>query len=432
MTTLNKHIVSKAFFKPPNPIVVCLSGGVDSMVLFDVLKSLNQTMIIAHVNHKQRPASDDEYTAIKTLAKKHNIPFEGLVITDEITGNFQAETRKKRRIFFKSVAKKYNAKHIVLAHHQDDQIETILMRFIKGYSLSSLKGMSPLQHNGDYQIVRPFLDIKKSALLEYAHKHKIVYYEDSSNISNAYMRNRLRNDIIPKMLEENPNLHETMSRYQTTFTDIDDLINDHTKTLLKKWPTKIPITSFITLNPLIQTQLIKTKVAQLSPDDSSLSQGIIDTILDIVKTSDTNSVHPVNATVNFHKEYTDFFFAKSVQKSPKSITISKEGIYRIDEHSCFLVSHQNLTHIHSNYCVLWYNDKVFPVFLRNRKEGDKIHCSFGTKKVKDILIDKKISPSKRDTIILLANDEEVLWIPFLKISKHQNEKHSNKLYIYEV
>ena len=140
-TSLVKLIQEKKLFEKNEKIIVALSGGVDSMVLFNVLYELNKNIIIAHINHKARSVSDDEFIKIKEFAKKCNVPFEGFVITEKLNNNFHQDARDQRYNFFKAIAQKQQVKKIFLAHHQDDQVETILMRLVRGTSFGGYAGI---------------------------------------------------------------------------------------------------------------------------------------------------------------------------------------------------------------------------------------------------------------------------------------------------
>ena len=430
--TLKDSIEQMETIDKTKPMVLALSGGIDSMVLFDVLNTNGYSVIIAHVNHKQRSASDDEYTAIKRLAKTKNIPFEGLVIDETLKGNFQHEARKKRRQFFKSVADKYDTKFILTAHHLDDQIETLLMRLTKGYDITTFSAMESISQDGDYRFVRPFLHVNKADLIEYATTHNLTYYEDASNQEDTYMRNRIRQSVIPLLLEENPSLHETFKQTLNAFSDVSQLVNDLTLSFLNVNQEPIQLESFKQQNPLIQQHILKTLIKQHTDNEHPISQPHLTMLLTMLLTTENNVVHPITESINLHKEYETFFIAKRVQSEPISITITQEGLYPVNSHTAYRVTHQNLSHIYSNYMVLWYNEKVFPLYLRSRQPGDKILCSYGHKKLKSLFIDKKILPSQRDNMIVLANDKEVLWIPFLKMAYNHDERKQKKLYIYEV
>ena len=204
-TNIIKHIEDKNLFTKTEPIIVALSGGIDSMVLFDIIKVLNNNVIIAHVNHNKRNESIDEYNYIEKMAKENNIPFEGYSINNT-KENFHHESRIQRYDFFRAIAQKYQSTKIAVAHHLDDQVETVLMRIVRGTSFSGYSGIKEIRYDRNVSIIRPLMDIKKEQIVEYSKEKNIKYFEDSSNNEDVYTRNRFRHNIIPLLKEENPNL----------------------------------------------------------------------------------------------------------------------------------------------------------------------------------------------------------------------------------
>ena len=144
-------------------VVVACSTGVDSCVLLDLcLKSLDKTQIVvAHVNHGVRKASDVEEEYIKSFCEVHDLKLEVSHLCFEDLSNFESIARSKRYAFFESVSIKYNAKYILLAHHANDNLETMLMRFIKQ---SSLKGYAGIEEESFFKnliLFRPLLKISR-------------------------------------------------------------------------------------------------------------------------------------------------------------------------------------------------------------------------------------------------------------------------------
>ena len=143
---------------PDENIVIGVSAGPDSMALLDMLiKYTNKTIICAHVNHNVRSASITEEAYLKEYCNKHNITFESIKI-DEYTGkNFENEAREKRYAFYEKILKKYNSHYLLLAHHGDDLIETILMKIIRGSNLEGYAGIKMYSVNNNYTIIRLIL-----------------------------------------------------------------------------------------------------------------------------------------------------------------------------------------------------------------------------------------------------------------------------------
>jgi tRNA(Ile)-lysidine synthetase-like protein len=420
----------KANIKQTETIVLGLSGGLDSMVLFDILKNHNYSFVVAHVNHKKREASDKEYEAIKALSNNAKVPFEGIELSDLDNDNFQDEARQKRLDFFSQVAQKYHTKKILLAHHLDDQIETFLMKFFKGSPLYNLAPIDPITTIENITIYRPLLMVKKSVLLDYAKTHQIMYYHDASNDLDLYTRNRYRNTIIPVLRTEQSNLDQLIQTRLDEFTMIHELIEDNAQTFLNHNP--LSVQSFNTLNPLVKERVLKILINKHTLGKKDLSKALIKQLITLLSNHESNLTYPINSSIKLHIEYDRFFIGQASKPVSKIIQIDKEGTYEFDTCKSYIVTHDKSSHISSKYVVLCYNSKVFPLSLRTRAPKDKIHLPFGHKKIKDLLIDKKIAPSLRNQIVLLTNHEEVLWIPSLNMQSESFKDGTKKLYIYEV
>lgn len=164
--------------------VVAVSGGVDSVVLLDILQQRPELkLIVAHFDHGIREDSAEDATFVAGLAKKFQLPFES--VREDLGVNSSEELARNRRYrFLRSVAKKYDAT-LVTAHHADDVIETITINCIRG---TGWRGLAVL----DSDVVRPLTDMTKQEILDYAAVHGIMWHEDSTNASDAYLRNRVR------------------------------------------------------------------------------------------------------------------------------------------------------------------------------------------------------------------------------------------------
>jgi tRNA(Ile)-lysidine synthetase-like protein len=148
INTVKDFIKSESLIEKGETIVVGVSGGIDSMVLLNVLYDLGYKLVIAHVNHNVREESKDELIFVKEYAKSKNIPFESTVL-EKIEGkNFQDEARSLRYEFFFEIARKYNATKIATAHHLDDLLETVLMRISRGSNLYGYGGIKPIIYYG--------------------------------------------------------------------------------------------------------------------------------------------------------------------------------------------------------------------------------------------------------------------------------------------
>lgn len=199
------QFISQEFLVPDNAtIIIGLSGGPDSVFLLhalaDIRKEKNIHIIAAHLNHEWRPEALHDELLCQQLCAKLSVPLISKKMSElglqiKFNGSKEEIGRKARRYFFESLAKEYNAQAIALAHHADDQMETFFIRLIRGASLAGLAGMKAK----DGMYIRPLLEIKKAEIVAYLDKHQIAYAVDASNESAEYLRNRIRNSVIPAL-----------------------------------------------------------------------------------------------------------------------------------------------------------------------------------------------------------------------------------------
>ena len=207
-------------------LIVGVSGGCDSMVLLHALKNIHPKITVIHVNYMLRGQdSNEDSKLVEKIAKSYVLPFEKLEYNlqadlEAIGGNLQEKAREIRYSFFNSVMDKYEVTKLVLAHHQDDQIENFWMQMARGGGIRAMSGMKEINTN----IIRPFLSIPKSELSAYATKHQIEWREDTSNKSNKYTRNIWRNVLIPELKKAIPNIDDSVIKLQNVFrvqVDVD-------------------------------------------------------------------------------------------------------------------------------------------------------------------------------------------------------------------
>jgi tRNA(Ile)-lysidine synthetase-like protein len=178
----------------PGKYVVAVSGGVDSMALLDMLHGQpGLQLVVAHYDHGIREDSDQERTLVAAAAAMYGLPFESEQGRLGAHAS-EAAARKARYDFLQRTLNKHGAKAIITAHHQDDLVETAIINLIRG---TGRKGLTSLASREG--IVRPLLNVPKSELLHYAEERSIPWREDSTNQSEAYLRNYIRRSILPRL-----------------------------------------------------------------------------------------------------------------------------------------------------------------------------------------------------------------------------------------
>ena len=220
--------------------VVACSFGPDSMALLDAAIKEGLNIVVAHVNYRKRDAAIYEQKELVTYCQNRNIPIYVLdLINQRPTGNFQAWARKKRYEFFKTVVVTEGAFAVLVAHQQDDLIETYLMQKKRGNFVKTY-GISKENEIFGVKVIRPLLGYSKAELLDYDVNNNVPYSIDVSNLTNHYTRNKIRHSVVEKLSEkerrEIVNQINDLSRkkveYKTTFSKAEFLALDYKSILL--------------------------------------------------------------------------------------------------------------------------------------------------------------------------------------------------------
>ena len=236
---------------------IAVSTGIDSSVLLDMFlklqKEINFTLIVCHVNHHKRKQSEEEENYIKKYTEEKGIKLYIKDLFFDNNQNFQEEARNRRYEFFDEVMEKEQADYLVLAHHADDNIETILMRILRGSSLTGYAGIKEISQRKNYLVLRPLLRSSREMISLYQKENNIKYYEDESNSKTDYLRNKLRIEVIPKLKEIMPNLDEKMNEFSEKVlmgsTIVNEKRDEFIHTFVKNDNNNIVINFFI-ISPL--------------------------------------------------------------------------------------------------------------------------------------------------------------------------------------
>lgn len=426
------------FFKKNNlklnnsKLVVAVSTGLDSMGLVFLLSSMraeyNLKINVAHVNHKVREESKEEEEYIRAFCKANNLELDVLEL-DESVGNFQSFAREKRYSFFHEILKRENADYLLLAHHGIDNIETILMRLIRGSNLRGYGGIYGVVDFYNYKILRPFINLKKADIEAYVKANNIKYFEDRTNKEDIYTRNRIRNNIIPLLFEEDKNVEAKFSEFSYIIENASLLVEAKINEIVSKFNFTKNSVSFKIDEFLVHNEFIQVEVLFSLLKKYNLSKMNILELLDVIKSDKANIKVIKDNEYTFIKEYDKISILYYTYKVlDTSIEITKEGKYNISDNIEIIVTKRDSQMIQKSNG-LWYNSNNLPLVARSRADGDRILLESGYKKVKDLLIDLKVGIKKRDNIVVLEKDGEVLALLGIRKSVKLKEIKENDLYI---
>jgi tRNA(Ile)-lysidine synthase len=250
--------------KPGIRIAVALSGGLDSVVLLDTVckaQAKNQTQIYAfHIHHGLQKPADDWLIFCEKLAKQYKIPFDFRLLhldTTETKGNIEARARAGRYEALADLCEEYGIEDLLLAHHQNDQAETILLQLLRGSGVAGLSGM-PVNREvlgkPGITLWRPLLNQSRRELEAYAKEHKLTWIEDPSNQNTKYRRNALRKKIIPALENIQPEALANMARSAELLGEaqvlLNRLANQDGKSIISKDRLKVELLLALAINDL--------------------------------------------------------------------------------------------------------------------------------------------------------------------------------------
>lgn len=207
------------------PLVVGVSGGADSLCLLHLLAQLSFPLVAAHLDHGLRVESGDDADFVREYANEMELPVQVQRVNvaefaKHHKQSIEEAAREVRYMFLYQQAQENDAQAVLVAHHADDQAESMLMHLLRGAGLAGLKGMQVVSYNpewsDDIPLVRPLLSVWREEILAYCEEHQIKPRFDRSNLDTTYFRNRLRHELIPTLEEYNPNVRQTLWRTAST------------------------------------------------------------------------------------------------------------------------------------------------------------------------------------------------------------------------
>ncbi len=285
----------------PETLVLGFSGGVDSTCLLHALKHRGVSFHALHVNHQLQSSSDEWAEHCEQVCAQLGVPFEALKVDvrryEGLGLEGQARQARYRALF--DWMKTRGHKHLMCAHHLDDQLETIMIQLLRGSGLRGVGGMRVLAPAGvdghlypDIQVLRPLLRCSKQTLLAYAHNHGLRFVEDPTNFDTTFRRNWIRQELLPSMCSHYPQTPQALLRlaehFQTYYDDQDqayerlavELISADGLLLLKPWRTLADTEQAMVLHQWLRKQGVRCGQAKLQELACQLqkSQGGVRTV----------------------------------------------------------------------------------------------------------------------------------------------------------
>lgn len=407
------YIHKNNLLAPGSKIIVGVSGGADSVALLCLLKNADFKCVVAHCNFKLRAnESDSDAAFVEKLATNLNLPFckvefDTAGFAGENKISIELAARELRYKWFEDMRLQYNAHAIAVAHHADDNVETLLMNITRG---TGIRGLTAIPKQNGY-VVRPLLECTRGEIIGYLRQIGQDYVTDASNAENKYTRNRFRNEIIPLFEKVNPSFSKTITTSIKRFEEIEKIYSDK----IEQEKNNVIVND----NGHIYINIPKVKALGFS--NSLLYEILTDynfhpTTIDKIHTCiDDNPGAVFYSRTHRLLHDRECLIVTAIETKTDIEYIVDELENGISEPIRMSISRRiNDGKIAKSKNIACFDaDKLkFPLKLRHWKKGD-VFIPFGMnlhKKISDFFIDNKVNRFEKDNIWLLLSGDEIIWV----------------------
>lgn len=420
---LDDYNHNNCLYNNSDHILIAVSGGIDSMVMLDLLKRSVNNIAIAHCNFTLRgKESDEDELFIKAYSKKHSLKlfsktFRTKEYAKENKISVQMAARDLRYTWLNELTKQHSFTKIAVGHNKNDSIETFLINLSRGTGLNGLCGIKP---RFGY-VIRPLLFAGRDEIRNYANENNIEFREDSSNAETKYARNKIRHELIPLLSEINPSiinsLHETIDRLEMTRQIYAMTIDDIKNRLLKIYSSGDRVE--ININELNKLKPIKAYIYEIF-SDYGFGRLQVNDLLGILQAE--TGKHLLSSSHSVSRDRDKIIInILSEQRYPDLIINSENEFNTIPEIKSVSIHSINNFELlkDSAHACLDADTLSYPVLIRYWKEGDYIYPlgMKGRKKISDLLIDSKIPLYHKKQLRVLESEGNICWLIGIKIGE---------------
>ena len=434
--------IFNSLFSSGDKILVGVSGGADSIALLYTLHAFSKTkkmsLAVAHINHMARGFdSNSDADFVTQISEKLELPFflKEIDINREcfkLKRSFQVTARIIRYQFFNKILSEKNYTKIALGHTADDQVETILLNFIRGSGLKGLTGIPQTRGN----IIRPFLKIYRNEIESYLNANKISFRNDLSNNDSKYLRNKIRSELVPCLEIYNPSIKKNLNKMSRILEDDEFLLSQMTREVFKKnfcfkkkdekqivWN----INRFRTYSVGLQRRLIRETFYEIIGELQGITSFHVELVIKLFYSPITGKKINLPKNVIVQCSYDEIEFRQDVNRFKKnniervilSIPILIPGVTELK--NVDIKVQTQIVEKNTNFSLL--NTKL-EAFFDIEKTGSNLKARFfragdrfcplgmsGSKKLKSFFIDKKVPQNLRHRIPILTNEkDDIIWV----------------------
>jgi tRNA(Ile)-lysidine synthase len=437
-------------------ILIAFSGGADSVFLTCALKQISQTyrygwnLRLAHLNHGILEEADESEQLCRNLAERfelpisvHKVSIPKMLASGKYKGmNLESLGRHQRYRMFQLVAEEHQMTKLATGHQLDDQAETVLARAVSGTWLTGIRGIPvrrSLTRDGKVEIVRPLLRIARAQVAEWIEQEGIPYFEDPSNTDESFTRNKVRHRIIPMLQSE---LNRSASHHlaalgmqaQELETELTALAQSFLEPPIERGGETIVhvgIGPLRELGPLAQRYILRDAMLSVGVSPREVSHARVERVRDLLSSERRGLVVQLVDSVTVRLDDENLVFKRGMRDfesvpeliTPAEFEIARDGTWvaDIDNGPIGRVAAEMMAMPEGGLNELLFEkpqeveyldaEKVlFPMFVRGRKDGDRLMPlgMDGEKKLQDILVDNKVPKAERDVLPLVCDSNGIL------------------------
>lgn len=408
-------INDKKLFVSKDKLLLAVSGGIDSVVLAHLCHEAGLKFGIAHCNFGLRAEeSEGDEKFVKQLSEKFKVPFYSThfntqAFADEQSISIQMAARQLRYKWFEEIRKKNKYDLVLIAHHKDDEIETLFINLIRGTGISGLHGI-PLQRG---KIVRPLLFATRNEIEQYVLQNNLSFREDSSNSSDKYIRNKLRQKVIPVLKEINSSLEATISKNIERLQQVEQVYREAVEQKIKSLVVKKKNTIEVDVKKLLKLYPVAVYIYELLKP-FGFNEAVCADVLGVIKDK-TSGRQFFSQTHRLLKDRSKLIIT-SHSKGAEEEFVIKAGLKKINKPFAMSISQVKAASYtiprSAQIASVDLGKLKFPLTIRKWKQGDAFRPLGMTtkKKLSDFFIDNKFSLIDKENTWLLLSGTDIVWV----------------------
>ena len=432
LSLLAKSLI-RTFPSGTESLLVAVSGGVDSVVLLHALKSVSAelgiTLEVAHLDHQIRPESSADADFVQKLCVQWDVSChvescDVPVLAGEGKISLEMAGRQARRELLLRVVGGMDAGLIAVAHHRDDQVETFMLRLLRGSGQSGLSSMRIQQ--GLWW--RPLLGCSREQIVAYARHHELCWVEDQSNSDPTFLRNRLRSQLLPQFVEINPQFYNRVAGLTEQFQAEDDYwqeqVERHFADLLVSHHDGLRLsrTALLALHPALRMRILREALHQVRGTLQRIESVHLQAIESLL-VSQRSQAQLDLPECWVARRYQTLWFRDVAPLLPKpfDLSVSIPGELELPDGRVLRVSLQPEQEGESlNVTEYSFADLPQSLRVRSWRAGDRFEPSamVGHKRLKNFFVDNRVELEQRLNTPLLVSGEEILWVAGMRRSRH--------------